>query len=533
MKAKRRPAEFSSRVTRWRSFAAPAGVGVYVTLQPLAALAFGAPPAWIATTLLLSFSIFYACASFRRVSGRMWFAGVATFLVLLGNGMLGASYYLQATGFNRVYFEHLNANTTAALPVYGKEATAAFVYLVVGTLLSVLAARAMRSRSFSWAMPGMVIVSLTLFTPVRQAAEFWLRGQHHGNESYDLSEVLAADRRSARTQNGRLKNLVLVYMEGLEQSYLGVPGLMPRLTELRRGMTRFSNVHDLMGSTIGGLVSTLCGWPFLPNPGFYRDEQFFPGMRCLGDDLLERNYLSVFMGGADLFFTRKDTLFGNHGFYKVLGAKELLPKTANTTYRNKWGLHDDSLFDLAKDQLRALSRSGSPFALVLLTVGTHVPGYVGNSCPHYGGSDNVLLQAVHCTDMLVGDFVDFIRASELSNDTVIAIVSDHLMWKGIRSQGLTTPEEDRRMTFLLDRPGEPGREIDVAGSGFDVGPTISAALGLESNRSLGLGSSLLSGPGFMWTPESGLGNKDSISDFIRSDEMRAHVNAYRPSTPAQ
>jgi phosphoglycerol transferase len=144
-----------------------------------------------------------------------------------------------------------------------------------------------------------------------------------------------------------------------------------------------------------------------------------------------------------------------------------------------------------------------------------------------------LLQAVHCTDKLVGDFVEYIRTSEASNDTVIAIVSDHLMWKGIQSQGLTTPEEDRRMTFLLDRPGKPGEEISFAGSGLDVGPTISAALGLQSNGRLGLGSSLLLGPGVLWTPESGLGDREAIYDFVHSDSMRSHVDAYRWKTPAE
>jgi len=463
----------------------------------------------------------------------MWFTGGATLFLLLGNGLLGASYYLQGTGFNHVYFQHLNVNTVNALAVYGKEATAALGYLVAGTLLSAWVARRMEPRPLSWTMPVLFIVSLTLFTPVKQAASYFVAEQRGGHDNHDLQEVLAAEDPAPAAQSGRLKSLVLVYMEGLEQSYFDVPQLMPRLTELGPRMTRFTNVHDLLGSTIGGLVSTLCGWPFLPNPGFYRDEEFFPGMRCLGDDLEQRGYVSTFMGGAKVYFTRKDTLFGNHGFSKVVGAKTLLPMIADPTYKNRWGLHDDSLFDLARHEFRKLSQNGSPFALVLLTVGTHVPGYVSDSCPRYDGSDNVLLQAVHCTDKLVGDFVEYIRASEAANDTVIAIVSDHLMWKGIRSQGLTTPEEDRRMTFLLDRPAEPGQLINVVGSGFDVGPTISAALGLESNGRLGLGSSLLLGPGVLWTAEGGLDGKESIYDFVHSDDMRSHVNAYRRKTPPE
>jgi hypothetical protein len=339
-------------------------------------------------------AIFYVGSSLGRASHRMGFVGGATLFLLIANGLLGASYYLQATGFNRVYFQHFNVNTVNASPVYGKEATAALVYLVAGTLLSIWVAKRMEPRPFSWMMPVLFIVSWTLLTPVKQAASYFVAAERGGHDDHDLREILAAENPAPVAQSRRLKNLVLVYMEGLEQSYFDVPQLMPRLSELGRRMTRFTNVHDLLGSTIGGLVSTLCGWPFLPNPGFYRDEEFLPGMRCLGDDLEQRGYASTFMGGANLYFTRKDTLFGNHGFSKVLGAKTLLPMIANPTYKNKWGLHDDSLFDLARDELRTLSKSGSPFALVLLTVGTHVPGYVSDSCPRYEGSDNLLLQAV-------------------------------------------------------------------------------------------------------------------------------------------
>jgi phosphoglycerol transferase MdoB-like AlkP superfamily enzyme len=516
-----------------RRLVPPTATVVYLSLQPCMGVAFGAPIAWVATTAFLSFSIFFAGAGFSDASRRMWFVGGATFLLALGNGLLGASYYLQATGFNRVYFDHFNLNTANALPVYGDQATLALVYLIVGVLLSIWAARQMLPRPFSWAMPALIIGASVLFTPVWQAAAYFIGQKHSEQNDHDLAKVLRANPGTLAPKSERPKNLVLIYMEGLEQSYFDVPDLMPRLTELRRRITRFSDVHDLMGSTIGGLVSTLCGWPFLPSPGFYRDKHFLPGMRCLGDDLEDHGYTSTFMGGADLHFTRKDTLFGDHGFSKVLGAKALLPRVSDPSYKNRWGLEDDSLFDLARDEFSALSKRGTPFALVLLTVGTHVPGYVARSCPHYVGSDNVLLQAVHCTDALVADFVEFIRASEVSEDTVIAILSDHLMWKGIRSQGLTTAEEDRRMTFLLDRPGQSGREVAVTGSGFDVGATISDAIGIESNGRLGVGSSLLRGRGALWTSESGLDGKESIYDFVHSDEMRSRFNAYRRSTPSE
>ena len=48
-----------------------------------------------------------------------------------------------------------------------------------------------------------------------------------------------------------------------------------------------------------------------------------------------------------------------------------------------------------------------PFNLTLLTVDTHHPtGNASHSCSKYGAIDNSILHAVHCTDYLVGRFIE-------------------------------------------------------------------------------------------------------------------------------
>jgi len=526
----------ANRTHSWRSrLQRPALItAVTAGLAPALAIPFGGPAIWVVTTLLLTLAI-YACGTGVRAPGlRVAFVTAAMFFVLIGNLLLGASYYLQATGFNRAFFDHLNFNTIHALPVYERQAVAAFAYLLGATWLSAWGAKRIEPRPFAWWDVALLTLALVLFAPLAQVIRYTAAQSRAAGAARPLDGVLAAASPIWGEPQRPPKNLVLIYMEGLEQTYFDVLGLMPRLTELRTRMTRFTNVHEMVGSTIGGLVSTMCGWPPFPDLALYRSSQFLPGLRCIGDELADRGYQSTFMGGARVTFTRKDTLFGTHGFSKVLGAKALLPKLPDPEYRNKWGLHDDSLFDLAKAEFDSLSQRESPFALVLLTLGTHVPGYVAPSCPTYEGSDHLVLQAVHCTDEVVAGLVEHIRASEASDDTVIAIVSDHLMWKGIRSQGLTTPDKDRRMTFLLDVAGEPGRDVAAAGSEVDVGPTLAEAIGLSLGSRLGLGSSLLSGQGFLWTAESGLdGNKESIRAFVHSDDVRAVVRESRQPSDSE
>jgi phosphoglycerol transferase MdoB-like AlkP superfamily enzyme len=163
-----------------------------------------------------------------------------------------------------------------------------------------------------------------------------------------------------------------------------------------------------------------------------------------------------------------------------------------------------------------------------------VPGFVSKSCTSYTGSANPILQAVHCTDQIVGDFVDFVHASAVAKHTVIALVSDHLMWGGIADHGLQVPDDERRLTFLLDVPGTTPREVAAKGTEFDVGPTLAEALGVELTTPgrIGLGSSLLVGDGFLWTSASGLPSDfDAIYNFTRSDKVRAFVDAARIEPP--
>src|SRR5262249_43788514 len=156
------------------------------------------------------------------------------------------------------------------------------------------------------------------------------------------------------------------------------------------------------------MVSTQCGWPPFTDPELYQAKTFYPGLRCLGDDLKASGYHNVFMEGFTLNFTRFDTFFGTHGFAEVLGRDELLPLTPDPTYINdKWGVEDDALFMLMRSKFDALARENAPFTLGMITVDTHVPGFVSRACSHYAGSEDRIQQAVHCTDQLVGEFIDF------------------------------------------------------------------------------------------------------------------------------
>ncbi len=571
---------------------------VVAALLPGVALRFHGPPLWLASTLLVVVALEHAGAVIRPVSPRLAVVGLALGAVYAGNALLGASYFIQHTGFNDIFFASLNLNTAQAIPIFGTEAALVVAYSAVGLAIALLAARRLAPRRFSWPLGAVALSAVLLFGPTFQVIAHRVTRSLDALTPYDLARVLPAAQRRlspnpsasapaprsltellppaqrrpspnpsaparlrpspaprtpasmpdtgagsearATADRDRLaepphRNLVLIYLEGLEQAFLDVPGLMPRLATLRTGMVRFTNVRSAMGSTIGGIFSTQCGWPLFADQKLWDAKTFYPGLRCLGDELKRYGYHNTFMEGYTLTFTNMGTFFGTHGFAEALGREELLPMTPDPTYRNdKWGVEDDALFALGRAKFETLAGASAPFTLVLITIDTHVPGFVSESCTAYAASADPILQAVHCTDQIVGDFVDFVHASAVAKHTVIALVSDHLLWGGIADHGLQVPNDDRRLTFLLDVPGTTPREVAVKGTEFDVGPTLADALGVELTAPgrIGLGSSLLVGDGFLWTPASGLPSDfDAIYTFTRSDAVRVIVDAARIEAP--
>jgi hypothetical protein len=539
-------------------------------LLPAVALRFHGPLLWIAGTLLVVVALEHSGAVIRPVSLRLAVVVLAVGAVYAGNILLGVSYFLQRRGFNDIFFANLNLNVADAIPIYGTEAALVVGYSVVGLTIALLAARRLAPRPFSWPLGAVTLTAVLLFTPTFQLLAHRVTRSLDARTPHDLASLLppaqprpspipsaparlhpspaprtpasvpgtgdgsdaraTADPDADRPSEPSHRNLVLIYLEGLEQAILDVPGLMPRLAALRRGMFRFTNVRCTVGFTIGGIVSSQCGWP--PNTGqeLYEAKTFYPGLLCLGDELKRHGYHNTYMGGGSIRFTRYDTFFGTHGFAEALGEEALLPMTPDPTYRNKWGLEDDALFALARAKFETLAGASAPFTLALLTMDTHVPYFVSKSCTSYAASADPMLQAAHCTDQIVGDFVDFVHASAVANQTVIALVSDHLLWGGIADHGLQIPDDDRRLTFLLEVPGSTPREVAVSGTEFDVGPTLADALGvgLTDPGRIGLGSSLLVGDGFLWTPASGLPSDfHAIYAFTHSDTVRAFVDAAR------
>lgn len=296
-------------------------------------------------------------------------------------------------------------------------------------------------------------------------------------------------------------SFVYIYLESFERSYLDetqFPGLTPNLKQLESQALSFTDIDQAVGTgwTIAGMVASQCGIPLItPSHGNSLGGMvgsFLPKATCLGDVLKGQGYHLEYMGGAKLQFAGKGSFYQSHGFDRVQGFDELRRGLNDPRYRSGWGLFDDTLFEVAGHRFDELAKQHRPFGLFLLTLDTHHPsGHLSRSCRArtYADGSNSILNAVHCSDELIGKFVEFIRSHEAYKDVKIVLASDHLAMPNTASAQLNKLER-RRNTFMVLSSDMKSAQVERPGTTLDIAPTLLSLLG-SNTQGFGFGRNLL------------------------------------------
>lgn len=296
-----------------------------------------------------------------------------------------------------------------------------------------------------------------------------------------------------------IKKLVTIYAEGLERAFLEedrFPGLTPNLNRLRQSAldTRGVRQAPFTGWTIAGQVATQCGVVV----GNGQNGEGLDGHTCLGDLLQQRGFSLSYLNASHLSFAGKGDFWKAHGYTRLVGHQGISELAGQPEApKSEWGPYDDTLFMAARNEYQRLEKAGQPFALTILTVDTHAnKGYPTPACaktPHpYRGKpegESELLKAVHCSDRLIGEFIETLLARR-DPELLIVLVSDHVQPKSNDAMAFLPRNADRENLFLMWGGGRPAGQVDRKASPFDVYPTIADAAGLSVTQA-GLGRSLL------------------------------------------
>lgn len=396
--------------------------------------------------------------------------------------------YFTGRGINEAVIYHLKAGMQGAgMGDYMGLVAGAAVALVVALALAVVAWRWGRQhpRPANLLAAGASIVLAAAAVLVHPAGQDLYRLQQYANINKEDIALPASYMKPTLTPSDSPSNVVVLYLESLERTYLDdaeFPGLTPNLSRWEKKSTHFTDIRQVVGSgwTIGGMVASQCGIPLM-TPGHGNAMQampeFLPLANCLGDQLSTQGYQLDFMGGADLSFAGKGKFYHTHQFNRVDGRDELISQLDDPP-TSAWGLYDDDMLRLFTLRLEERSGRDLPFGLLGLTLDTHHPeGHMPPACDgvEYADGNNPMLNAVHCSDRLVGEFLEAFAQSEAAEDTVLLVMSDHLAmrntaWKQLEKQ----PRRDLVMMFA---PGMEPQTIDRPGSTLDIAPTLLSAMG--------------------------------------------------------
>ncbi len=240
------------------------------------------------------------------------------------------------------------------------------------------------------------------------------------------------------------KNLIYIFVESAETSAqdelsggLLTYNIIPEMTQIAEDNISFSQSEKIEGAavapecgwTMAGMVSENAGLPLkLFEDGrnsMSEYDSFMPGIRTMGDILLEQGYRNVFMAGSDFVFGGRELFYRSHGDYEILDYKAAIEQgVIPENYYEWWGFEDMILYEWAREKLVQLAEEDQPFNFSLLTADTHhEDGYICSLCRQE--TDDQYSNVWHCASRQLADFIYWIKEQEFYDNTVIVIAGDH------------------------------------------------------------------------------------------------------------
>lgn len=359
----------------------------------------------------------------------------------------------------------------------------------------------------------------------------------------------------------QVKNVVLFVMESVAAEYVDAYGgkhsVTPVLDRYRSQSLLFENIYAHAPASNQSLVSLLGSiYPWIS----YRsltEEYSNVGMPTLSSELKRQGYRTSFFSAADTRFQGGDEFLSFRQFDTVADFRS--PQCAKRQFQidpsKEWsymdGANEECLVTSLDDWLG--QDSSTPFFSMLWTVQTHYPYIVDGKGSSYSwqanspgasqaGADpsmgqeidygvndpwlNRYLNALHHSDMVLGQLLQQIERRGLSDSTLVVVVGDHGEAFGRHNQrghGASIYDENIHVPLFFIQPRLfDGAKRATLGGLIDIAPTIMHLLGKpapEAWQGLSLFSGQRSGRVYFTAPWS-----DFLFGYHEGD-MKVIVNA--------
>ncbi|MDB4892404.1 MAG: sulfatase [Gemmatimonadetes bacterium] len=299
----------------------------------------------------------------------------------------------------------------------------------------------------------------------------------------------------------RRPNIFLITVESFNSLYVLPPAelhpsltaeVMPFFKSLASDGYMFSDVYTSSAYTFNGITAVMCSQ--------YTMSESVWGKDCLPQVLAHNGYEPfTFVSIPQLRPYRYDN-FKAMGFdrSRVFDAIRMREGKRNVYFN---AMTDEELLTYAAGVADSVSKaSRKPMLIHVSTDAMHVPGlFPHRGCGNYEFPKSLevddltrrMMDAAHCTDHDLAEFVAHLKKSGLWDDALVVIMADHAFnlsfWKHKETELARIP-----LFVKLPKSDSTARKVNVGqlAAQVDVAPTILDYLGIHSDRPM-YGRSLL------------------------------------------
>ena len=364
------------------------------------------------------------------------------------------------------------------------------------------------------------LIIFTIFNAVAiyDSIPFSLYKDYLSNDNFILEEsvffkknYISSDSISIQNDNKSTKNLILIIMESIENSFVDSSlggnqqtNLIPELLPADSNEYHFSHNEYIGGGyntigtqlTISATVAKTTGIPILVERNFV--DTLFEKVPSIYDFLQEFGYYNVFIQGTDANFSGTKKFVLSHGIHALYDMHSLKnQQDIDEKYRNfrsfEAGITDRTVLEISKHILDSLSHK-KHFSLTIATIETHFPyGFYNKACedkPRDFSEQASLEATIRCASKDTRDFVNWVKQQPFYPNTEVIIVGDHLF---MGDYLVKKSAKDRRWYNLFIAPAVKPHNTNREFTSFDIAPTIMESLGFSiNNHKMGFGVSLFS-----------------------------------------
>lgn len=270
----------------------------------------------------------------------------------------------------------------------------------------------------------------------------------------------------------RHPNVILITLESFSDTIMNIHGITPNLRKLAREGIWFTNFYANSFRTDRALVSIHSGLPAQPTMSVMDIPHKSTSLPSIAGQLAKNGYNTVFYYGGDINYSNMRSYFMGTGFQRVVSESDF-PSRQRIS---KWGVADGDVFDRMLADIKS-DKSGKPFFRSIMTESSHEPFDV----PDYKRiRNNPVLNSFSYADYCLGKFVEELKKLPLWNNTIVAIVPDHLgaypdiadnyvLWR------YQTP-------FIIIGGSVEKAKFNVYGSQIDIAATLLGMLGIDHSE---------------------------------------------------